>query len=240
MNMMPTKTCTKQNYRVGQEQGPLLIIKNIRVSSSEKYNREDDIEKFDTWLVGLLRWFQVYNVTGDHKDTMRVELCGTTLAGLAATWYVDKVEAWNQRTSTWYFEDLVCELYKRFIHKVTAQNAATSYQETKYSCAKGALAFFNNLQYHANRMVQPPDEYLMKRKFLWGLPKDIVEHFLKSRRVSTEHTLMDKLLHQVKAIESSIQAYQNYQNKWHEKPSVLSTTKPSGTPSPIIHKQLVY
>jgi hypothetical protein len=192
------------------EQGPLPDIKNIRVSPPEKYNGEDDIKKFDTWLAGLLRWFQVYNVTGDHKDSMRVDLCGTTLAGLAATWYTDKVEAWNRRTSKWIVKDLVCELYKRFIHKVTAQNATTSYQKTKYSRAKGALAFFNDLQRHANCMVQLPDEYSMKRKFLRGLPEDIVENLLKSRRVSAEHTSMDKLLHEVKAMESSIQAYHSY------------------------------
>jgi hypothetical protein len=170
------------------------------VSPPEKYNGENDIEKFDTWLAGLLRWFRVYNVTGDYKDSMRVDLCGTTLAGLAATWYAVEVEAWNRRTNKWIFEDLVCELYKRFIHEVTAQNAATSYQKTKYSRAKGALAFFNDLQRHANRMVQPPDEYSMKRKFLQGLPEDIVENLLKSRRVSAEHTSMDKLLREVKAM----------------------------------------
>ena len=37
----------------------------------------------------------VYNVTGGHKDSMRVDLCGTTLTGLAVTWYADEVEAWN-------------------------------------------------------------------------------------------------------------------------------------------------
>jgi hypothetical protein len=199
------------------------------VSPPEKYNGENDIEKFDTWLAGLLRWFRVYNVTGDYKDSMRVDLCGTTLAGLAATWYAVEVEAWNRRTNKWIFEDLVCELYKRFIHEVTAQNAATSYQKTKYSRAKGALAFFNDLQRHANRMVQPPDEYSMKRKFLRGLPEDIVENLLKSRRVSAEHTSMDKLLHEVKAMERSIQAYHNYRNERHERPSISGTTKPSGT-----------
>jgi hypothetical protein len=152
--------------RVSHKQGPLPDIKNIRVSPPEKYNREDDIKKFNTWLAGLLRWFRVYNVTRDYKDSMRVDLCGTTLAGLAATWYVVEVEVWNRRINKWIFEDLICELYKRFIHEATAQNAATSYQKTKYSCAKGALAFFNDLQCHANRMVQPLDEYLMKRKFL--------------------------------------------------------------------------
>ena len=201
------------------------------MSPPEKYAGDDDIEKFDTWLAGLLRWYRVYNVTGDQKDAMRVDLCGTTLTGLAATWYADEVEAWNRQTNTWYFEDLVCGLYKRFIHEVTAQNAATSYQNTKYSRAKGALAFYNDLQRHANRMVQPPDEYSMKRKFLKGLPEDLVENLLKSRHVSAEHTSMTKLLHKVKAMESSIQAYHNYKSERHERPNTPSTTKPGGTQS---------
>jgi hypothetical protein len=53
-------------------------------------------------------------------------------------------------------------------------------------------------------MVQPPDEYSMKRKFLQGLPNDLVKNLLKLRCVSAEHTSIEKLLREVKAIESSI------------------------------------
>ena len=80
---------------IGHERDALPDIKNIRVSPPEKYSGEDDIEVFNTWLNKLLCWFQVYNVTGGCKDSMRVDLCGTTLTGLAATWYADEVEAWN-------------------------------------------------------------------------------------------------------------------------------------------------
>ena len=81
--------------RVRYEKEPVPDIKNIRVSAPEKYSGEDDIEVFDTWLNGLLRWFRVYNMTGSRKDATRVDLCGTTLTSLAATWYADEVEAWN-------------------------------------------------------------------------------------------------------------------------------------------------
>ena len=68
----------------------------------------------------------------EDKDLLRVDLCGTTLSRLAATWYADKVEDWNQKTKHWYFDNLVCALYKRFIHEVTAQNAANSYERTRF------------------------------------------------------------------------------------------------------------
>ena len=98
--------------RVGHDREAYPDVKNIRVSPPEKYASEDDIEIFDTWLARLLWWLQVYNITGDLKDVTRVDLCGTTLTRLAATWYADEVEAWNQCVKVWYFEDLVCEMYK--------------------------------------------------------------------------------------------------------------------------------
>ena len=131
---------------------------------------------FETWLTGLLWWFQVYNVTGNHKDSLRVDLCGTTLTGLATTWYTDKVESWNRATRVWLFEKLICHLYKQFIHEVTAQNTVTGYQKTKFSKTKGALAYYNELKCHASRMVQPPDKYSMKRKFLGGLPNNLFKN----------------------------------------------------------------
>ncbi|KIM72363.1 hypothetical protein PILCRDRAFT_16185 [Piloderma croceum F 1598] len=92
MNMLKRTTKTTP-ARIGCTREQLPDIKNIRVSPPEKYAGEDDIEKFDTWLAGLLRWYRVYNVTGNKKDSMRVDLCGTAVTGLATTWYADEVEA---------------------------------------------------------------------------------------------------------------------------------------------------
>jgi hypothetical protein len=50
----------------------------------------------------------------------------------------------------------------------------------------------------------------MKRKFLDGLPDDLIKNVFKARRVSAEHTPIHQLLKEVKAMESVIQAYQNY------------------------------
>ena len=93
------------------------------------------------------------------------------------------------------------------------QNTANSSKKTKFSHSKDTLAYFNNIQCHASCMVQPPDEYSMKRKFLNGLPEDLVENLLKARQVSAEHTSISKLLCKVKAMESSSQAFHNYRSE---------------------------
>jgi len=121
-------------------------MKNLRVSAPEKYSGEDDIETFDIWVIGLLRWYQVHNITRATKDSVRVDLCGTTLKGAASEWYSDEVEAWNRPNQHWFFEDLVCAMSKRFIHEVTVQNAGVKFDHAIYSKLKGALAFYNNLK----------------------------------------------------------------------------------------------
>lgn len=202
--------------RVGQSRDDLADVKGIKVSPPEKYGGEDDIELFDAWIAGLLRWLRVQNVCGPRKDVLRVDLCGTTLKGLAADWFAEEVESYYRPVEDWLFEDVVCALYKRFIHRVTAQNAADKYRKTKFSKADGALAFYNELKRHANRMVQPPDEYSFKRAFLNGLPQELVENLMKSRQVSAEHTPLDILLEEVKAMENNLQAVENHRHSRRE------------------------
>ena len=78
-------------------------------------------------------------------------------------------------------------------------------------------------------MVQPPDEYSMKRKFLKGLPEDLIENLLKSRRVSAEHTSLTTLLREVKAMDSSLQAFQNYKSDCAERPTTPRNTSNSNS-----------
>ena len=42
--------------RVGRPRDDFTDVKGIKVSPPEKYSGEDDIEVFDTWIAGLLRW----------------------------------------------------------------------------------------------------------------------------------------------------------------------------------------
>ena len=196
--------------RVGQSRGDLADVKGIKVSPPDKYGGEDDIEIFDTWLAGLLRWLRVQNVCRENKDVLRIDLCGTTLKGLAANWFAEEVESINRPVEYWLFEDVICAMYKRFIHRVTAQHATDKYKKTRFSKAEGTLTFYNNMKHHANRMVQPPDEYSFKRDFLRGLPQELVENLMKSRRVSAEHTPLDILLEEVKAMENNLQAVENH------------------------------
>ena len=111
-----------------------------------------------------------------------------------------------------------------------AQNAATSYKKMRYSCIKGAIVYYNDLHRHTSCMVQPPDKYSLNRKFIEGLPEDLIENLLKSRHMSAEHTPLNRLLEEVKAMESSIQAYQNYKSDRQERSTTQKSTPTMSTP----------
>ena len=83
-------------------------------------------------------------------------------------------------------------------------------------------------------MVQPPDKYSMKRKFLKELPEDLVENLLKSRHVSVEHTSLTTLLREVKAMESLLQAFQNYKSDHAKRLTTSRNTSNSNSHNSLI------
>ena len=129
--------------QVGEEpDGPLgLEVKAMNLPKPEKYAGEDDIDKFDEWLVQLLAYFRIFKITGLRTDATRVQYTGLYLSELAQQWYSQEVLALTRRIQHWTFEDLIFGLFRRFIHEASAQNAAIQYDHTKYSADKGVLAF---------------------------------------------------------------------------------------------------
>ena len=101
-------------------------------------------------------------------------------------------------------------LFRRFIHEASAQNAAIQYNHTKYSADKGVLAFYNELMRRADCMVEPPDSYSFRRKYLGGLPQTIIKMALKARGISAEHSSIEEILDEVKRVESAQKALNLY------------------------------
>jgi len=182
------------------------VVKLLKPVPPDKYNGEDDIEVFENWVAALLQYFRISGLGGRVNDQLRVDLTGTNLKGLASDWFHAEVESWDREVVEWTFMDLICALYKRFIHQVTAQNATDKFYSVRYNKSEGALAFYNALFRNAARMVSRPDEYTFKRRFMFGLPHELVEKLYTSRRVTAEHTPLGRLLHEVKAMESAMQA----------------------------------
>ena len=80
---------------------------------------------------------------------------------------------------------------------MSAQNAADQYDQMRYDLEKGALTFYNDLHHRVYRMVQPPDDYSFKRKYIRGLPHSLVKSILEAHRISAEHSTIEEILEEV-------------------------------------------
>ena len=87
---------------------------------------------------------------------------------------------------------------------------AEKYNRTRYSSERGALAFYNDMRRCAARMVQLPDDYSMRRKFINGLPLSLVEGVVKACRISVEHLAMEQILAEVQKMESALKMISNH------------------------------
>ena len=59
-------------------------------------------------------------------------------------------------------------------------------------------------------MVEPPDSYSFRRKYLGGLPQTIVKTVLEAHGIFTEHSSIEEILDKVKHIESTQKALNLY------------------------------
>ena len=75
---------------------------------------------------------------------------------------------------------------------------------------KGVLAFYNELMWQADHMVEPPDSYSFRRKYLGGLPQTIIKTALEAHGISAEHSSIEEILDKVKHVESTQKALNLY------------------------------
>ena len=198
MGFMQQRYAQRIWEQVGQPTGPVgLEVKAMNPPKPRKYRGQDDLEKFDEWLSHLLKYYRTFKVTRPNHDEDRVLYTRLYLEGLASQWYDQEVDSLDQQVQDWTFEDVICRLFQQFVHEVSAQNAANQYDHTRFSHEKGALAFYNNLKRRARRMVQPPDDYSFRRKFLRGLPHSIIKSIFEACGISAEHSTIEEILEEV-------------------------------------------
>ena len=101
------------------------------------------------------------------------------------------------------------------MHEASAQNAADQYNHTRFSHEKGALAFYNDLKRHACRMVQSPNNYLFRRKFLCGLPHLIIKSIFEACRISAEYSTIKEILEEVQHMKTAQKAINMHMRSSH-------------------------
>ena len=101
----------------------------MRLPTPDSYSGEEDIEKFDAWLQGLLRWLKLSLYAGLELERERIALTGLFLKEKASAWYNNNVEGVTQQQHVWTFHGVITRRYDRFIHEATIQDATSKYND---------------------------------------------------------------------------------------------------------------
>ena len=207
-----------------------------RLPTPDSYNGEEDIEKFDAWLQGLLRWFKLNLYAGPELEREQIALTGLFLKDKASIWYNDNVEGVSRQQHVWTFHGVITSLYDRFIHEATIQDATSKYNDLQFKADNGVMGFYYDLERYSKRMVQAPDPYSFRTRFMFGLPRFISNEVL-AKGYTAEKSSLDELVTVARDIEEAVKVQKRYDARRNMMtraavtvPRVPATTSSSRTP----------
>ncbi|KAJ8508661.1 hypothetical protein ONZ45_g9090 [Pleurotus djamor] len=144
----------------------------------KKYDGTPTIEAFDTWFCPFIRWLSCYPCEGPGVDRLRLLLMSCFLEGQALTWFNRVVDGFHTLYQ-WTFNEAIIALYDRFITLKAVHEADELFNATKYNPKSGVRAFHDSLSHRAARLVYPPGEKTVIKRFLGGLPREFIDEILR-------------------------------------------------------------
>ncbi|KAJ8075415.1 hypothetical protein PM082_019753 [Marasmius tenuissimus] len=176
-------------------------LKSIKVLEPEHYAEDPDVEKFEGFLMAILRWMVVNKVSGPDADHIRVQCLGMLLSGNALQYYNDEIGGPHREREEWTFEDAIIALFDHCVQTSTIHEAADKFDNVRYDPRKGVKRYYNTLGCWAYRMISRPDKFTFKRRFVDGLPKEMIPEMIKRGAVPDYST--------VKQMVKAVQQYED-------------------------------
>jgi len=205
------------------------LPKGFKIAVPKRYNGSSKSEDFEMWLAEFLGWLQMTRLTGHDMAMPQIIAIGSALSDVAAEWYNREVRDPDRRVRIWDLESIVVALHRRFLYRATVQDAAAKFRATKYDPTQGVVGFYNELQVHATRMVEPPNQYAFNHKFLVGLPPDIVKPMMYLRGVTAEFSATDDILQAAVEIQEANEFVRRLPSRFTASTNVLPSNTVSGT-----------
>jgi hypothetical protein len=194
--------------KVGNTIPPIESRKALKVPSPEVYDGSPDVDVFERWLMSLLQWMVVNRMCGDACDATRTTVLGMFLQGKALDWYNDEVAGIHRTVRKWTFEGAIMGVFDRCIQATTIHQAARQFNLIEYSPDTGVRDYYSSLTRWASRMLQKPDNATMQKRFIEGLPFNIIRQ-LTNEGIVPEYAKLEVMVRAVARIEDRM-ALTNY------------------------------
>ncbi|KAJ3975294.1 hypothetical protein EV361DRAFT_889770, partial [Lentinula raphanica] len=229
----------------GNNNAQKTMLQNI--PRPEFYYGDEDIMNFDTWVRTLIRWLNIADQCGPETrfsysrqqwvitavDIQRVNTLSSFLRGQAREWYDDIVEQipstfgrdYDTLTGHPTFTQVLCGLFRNFIHEASLTTVADRFYGVQYSTAKGIKGVFNELTRLARCMPNPPDIYSFKRQ-LFIIPPAAMSKEM-TRTVTAERLSVNAIMQAALQWEKGNGAYTYYARTRAARDVPPSSSKPN-------------
>ena len=160
----------------------------------EYYSGEPVLERYEVFIVGVLRWLSTSLLLGPDKDStaMQLRYLGSRLLGNAQEWYTRKVEHPARAKRDWTLESAIIALQTHFLHTLMHRQALLEFNATRQGngTVQDPLIKLDKLAAH---MVEPPSSYTLRAHFVEALREPLKREVLR-RGHSAEFSKMSELV----------------------------------------------
>ena len=84
----------------------------LNISPPEESSGSSDLEVYETFVAGILRWLRLHGLLGVKYTKTQVQFVGTQLKGNASEWFTRNVEHSDRPIRDWSLESVIEGLQK--------------------------------------------------------------------------------------------------------------------------------
>ena len=168
-----------------------LIRASIKLDHPETYVGGSDLEEFEVFIAGILRWLKMNCLLGEASIDMQVDYLGTHLTGKAQEWFYRNVEQYDHQVHNWTLETVVQGLQKRFLHTLTHHHMSKMFDMVSQG-TKTIQEVLNDLKKYAAQMIHPPDIYMFCKWFVSAL-HDLLHNEVLKKGYNAEFSTIEQL-----------------------------------------------
>ena len=156
----------------------VLTSAGIKLQPPEPYSGSADLEEFEVFVAGVLRWLRMSHLLGPSNNDDQLNLLGTCLQGGAQEWFYRNVEHPEQEVRRWTFESTIQGLQHRFLHTLMHHHASNKYKSAMQG-NQTVHELLNDLWKYAGHMIMHPDTYRFRKRFVSALRESLRQEILK-------------------------------------------------------------
>ena len=90
----------------------IIVRTRLNISPPEEYSGNSDLEVYETFVAGVLRWLKLHGLLGAKYTKIQVQFFGTQPKGNASEWFMRNVERLHRLIRDWSLESVIEGLQK--------------------------------------------------------------------------------------------------------------------------------